>query len=879
MSMNCEDLIRKGLGRNMTEEEVMDMLAEAKTLARRAQGSVNAANMDPRKLSQQWQDRQAMELLARKRATHLQASARMRMAKLITDNFNGIESEGMMALLCGSAHARDAARFSVDAQRNALTNHYVGSMINDIERLGSEHLQIFTKGTLDKEIYMAMFARDNPNAKPVDVPQVAKDIADVICKWQEIARMDENHAGAWIGKVPLYVMRQSHDQAKLAKAGFEKWRDFIHDRLDWEMTADGIYKDISTDEGKLARERYLENVYNGLKTGVFEKVRNYGEMNIGGGGSLAGKVSRERRLHFKDGLARYEYDQTFGNSNLREGVIRGLMKSAGDTALMRVFGPSPNGNLKFVFSDIEGILKRTAQDRLPEWQKNRTKFENIMMELDGTINMAGNPTLAQVGRFVRAIQSMAKLGGAVISGLADVPGFAMEMRYQGHSFFKALAEGIASTAKGRGSLEQREILASCGVFFDSIIGNCISNFRQGDALGRMAALQNFFFKVNCLSWWTDSWKKSACLMMSHTLAQNKGRAFGDLNKKLARALKLYGIDEGRWDLLRSGATKAADGREYLTPEVALQASDAACEAYMKSKGMLTSPNRIKAFKEEMAEQLRSYFRDRTQYAMLEPDARTGSLIHQGTRAGTAVGEAMRLAMQFKSFPLVVLQRSMGREIYGYGADTLAKGLKQAIIRNDGERTGLPMFIIASTIAGYAAMTIKQLLKGKTPRDFTESPEAFGKIFLASLMQGGAFGIYGDFLFAEKSRVGGGFAENLLGPTASTVGDLLRYFQGAIRGEDVYAKAAFTVFNHVPGSNLFYLRSALDHAILYSLYEWMNPGFVERSRKRAERETNQTYFVEPNVWQWAQDKAAARKENLRLERLEKKREQRARENSK
>lgn len=876
MAINCEDIIRKGLKRSMSEAEIMEMLAEAKTLARRAQGGVNAANLDPRKLSQAWQDRQQMELIARKRATHLQAAARLKMNNLIKDNFQGIEVEGMKALLCGSAKVREGARFSADAQRNALTSHYVGSMVNELERLGPGHFEIFSKGTMDREIYQALFTIDNKNATPVNVPKEAMEIAQVIHKWQEIARMDENGAGAWIGKLPGYVLRQSHDQLKLSKAGYEKWKEFIEQRLDWERTRDGIYLDVSTDEGRLARDEYLRAVFQGLKTGVFEKTSSYGEMKIGGGGSLAGKVSRERSLHFKDGLSRFEYDQTFGSSTLREGVIRGLMKSAQDTALMRTFGPSPKGNMDLVFRDIEGFLSRTDENGLTKWQNNKEKFDNIMSELDGTVNMAGNPTLAQVGRVVRAIQSMAKLGSAMISGFADVPGFAMEMRYQGQGFWRSMAKGIAGLAKGRGSLAQREILSSCGVFFDSVIGNIVSNFRQGDALGKLAATQNLFFKLNCLSFWTDSWKKSACLMMSHRLALNKSMAFGALDKRLQRALNLYGIDEGRWDLLRSGKTKAADGRDYLTPDTAFQASDAAIEAYMKSKGMLVSENRIYKFREELAEQLRSYFRDRTQYAMLEPDARTGSIIHQGTRTGTGKGELARLVMQFKSFPIVVLQRSLGRELFGYGADTMGKAIKQAFVKSNGERTGLPMFIMASAIAGYISMTTKQLLKGKTPRDFTESPEAFAKVFFASLLQGGAFGLYGDFLFAEKSRLGGSFAESLLGPTASLAGDIYRYYQGAIRGEDVYSRAAFTVFNQLPGNNIFWLRPALDELIMNSLYEWANPGYVERSMKRAERETNQSYFKKPNVWNWAQDAAAARKENMRIEQARLRRERKMQE---
>ena len=81
--------------------------------------------------------------------------------------------------------------------------------------------------------------------------------AKIIMKWQETARVDENRAGAWIGKMPGYIVRQSHDILKIRAAGYESWRNTILPRLD-DATFDGI-----TD-----REGFLRGVYDGLASGV-----------------------------------------------------------------------------------------------------------------------------------------------------------------------------------------------------------------------------------------------------------------------------------------------------------------------------------------------------------------------------------------------------------------------------------------------------------------------------------------------------------------------------------------------------------------------------------------------------------------------------------
>src|SRR3546814_1332648 len=58
---------------------------------------------------------------------------------------------------------------------------------------------------------------------------------------------------------------------------------------------------------------------------------------------------------------------------------------------------------------------------------------------------------------------------------------------------------------------------------------------------------------------------------------------------------------------------------------------------------------------------------------------------------------------------------MGREVYGRGADTL----KTALRNGNGELLGLAQLMVWTTLAGYGAMSAKDILKGRTPRDPTD----------------------------------------------------------------------------------------------------------------------------------------------------------------
>lgn len=859
MPLNCEDLIRQALGRDMREEEILDFARDGARLARQARAGQAASGRAPDMAAHaaRWAERKKLAILARQRAEELQASARLAALRQVRDNFAGMEWEGVSALMVGGKHNRKGARLSVDSLRSSLGQHYLGSLVNELERLGPEHVNLLRKGVLDREIARALWSLGDAQLQ-YHGPAEAMEIAEVIHKWQEKARVDENNAGAWINALPGYIVRQSHDQLKIKRAGFEQWKADIETRLDWDRTADGRLAASITPADILARDQFLEEVYTGFITGIHEKFTPPGMtprpdplVSSATMGATAARASKQRVLHFRDGDAWFEYNGKYGRGQLVDGVISGLTKSANDTALMRVFGPSPRQNLQNMVADLNRMWRARQDDAsIRQMRKMQKRLDNQMKELDGSLNMEGNPDAAQVASLVRAVESMSKLGGALISGFSDVPLMAQEFYYQGRGFFSALSEGLSLLVRGRGTLEQREIIAQCGVFCDSMIGNLTSRFAGNELPGKASAMMNVFFKLNGLSWWTDSWRKSATLMMSHDLAGLRHQPWNLLPHQRRRVLSLYHIDEGLWEMLRKGQMQMADGRDYFTPDLAFQIGKSELQGYMNGKGLIINDQRVELFREEIASRLRAYFRDRVQYAVLEPDARTASIVHQGLAAGTPAGEALRFCMQFKSFPAVFLQRALGREIYGRGSDTLAAGLRQAIIPRGGEITGLMGMVAMTTVFGYVSMCAKQLLAGKNPRDFTQSPEDFAKVMTASLVQGGGLGILGDFLFGEKSRMGDGFLSTMAGPAMGSLSSIVSLYQSARDGEDVRATAFRTLWSHVPGNNLYWTRAAVDNLLLNSMYELMNPGYLKRMRRRVEKENNQTFWCEPHTWSWA-----------------------------
>ena len=597
-------------------------------------------------------------------------------------------------------------------------------------------------------------------------------------------------------------------------------------------------------------------MYDGLVSGDHLKSQtDVKSSGFRGPANLAKKLSQERVLHFRDGVAWHEYNQEYGTGNLREAVLRGLDLSGQNTALMRRLGTNPEANLNMALDVIkEDVRKGGDPEALANFNDaRRGPINNRFREVSGQTRIPGNATQARVAANVRAWQSLSKLGGALLSSFTDLPVAASEMRYQGRSFLGSLAEMSTGLLKGRGSAEQRQILSSFGVYADSMRGEIMRRFSADDSMGgKMSRGMSLFFKLNGLSWWTDANKASAGLMMSHNLAQNKGKAWGSLNSDYRRALSLYDLDAGKWDMLREMDMRMADGRDYMTTDGIADISDERIGEYLSGIGRPVSEGAIRETRQRLERSLRAYVNDRVSYAVLEPDARTRSIMNQGTQPGTVPGDLLRFVTQFKSFPAAYMQKTLGRELYGRGYTPTAlsnnfRGIRDAgtalsnALRNaNGERLALAQLILWTTAFGYLSMASKDVIKGREPR-----PADDYKTWMAAMVQGGGLGIFGDYLFGEANRFGNTALESAAGPTLGTVADVMNLWARAKEGDDTAASALRLAQNNTPFLNLFYTRIALDHLFLFSAQEALSPGSLRRTEERIRKENGQEFLIKPS----------------------------------
>ncbi|MBA6090024.1 hypothetical protein H4C81_14140 [Pseudomonas monteilii] len=835
----CADAVRAAAG-DMESNEIQEIFQllrgrNQEILAREgALGSEQAALRAADELAKQAEHAAIIE----RRNALINVRARARLVAFVRDQFADRPDLGIESFLVGTNLARQGSRLSVAAEQKALGDAYIGGMLADLDR--ADLTAVLARGDSDQDIADALW-RIGKGQDTKDLNPQVVEIAKIIQKYQEGARIDANRAGASIGKLPGYIARQSHDSEKMGAAGFERWAEEILPRLDTATFREGGNPMV-----------FLKGVYDGLVSGDHLKSPTGQQPNgFRGPANLAKKLSQERVLHFKDGVAWHEYNQLFGTGNLREAVLRGLDLSGQNTALMRRLGTNPEANLNMVMDVIKEDV-RAGGDPAALANFNTARrgvIDNRFKEVSGQTRIPGNATQARVAANVRAWQSLSKLGGALLSSFTDLPVAASEMRYQGQSFLGSLAEMGAGLMKGRGNTEQRQILSAYGVYADSMRGEIMRRFSADDSVGgKMSRGMSQFFRLNGLSWWTDANKASAGLMMAHNLAQNKGKAWASLNGDFKRALSLYDLDAGKWDLLREMDMRMADGRDYMTPDGIAGISDERIGQYLAERNRPVSAGAIRETRQDLERNLRAYVNDRVTYAVLEPDARTRSIMNQGTQPGTVPGDLLRFVTQFKSFPAAYMQKTLGRELYGRGYTPTALGngfrggrdLVEALRNGNGERLALAQLILWTTAFGYLSMASKDVTKGREPR-----PADDPKTWLAAMVQGGGLGIFGDYLFGEANRFGNSALESAAGPTIGTAADVINLWARAKEGDDTASSALRLAQNNTPFMNLFYTRIALDHLFLYSVQEAMNPGSLRRTEERIRQQNGQEFLVRPS----------------------------------
>ncbi|MDP9413173.1 MAG: hypothetical protein M3Q08_03585 [Pseudomonadota bacterium] len=618
----------------------------------------------------------------------------------------------------------------------------------------------------------------------------AREMAEAFRAATEELRLRFNAAGGAIGKLVDWAP-QSHDSLKVRAAGFDAWRAKIAPLLDRGRMIDDATGRPFDDE-----------TLNEVLREVFENIRTEGWANrapgAAGGRKTANRRAEHRFLHFKDAAAWFDYDAEFGTGNVFDAMMGHVEGMARDIAHMEVLGPNPAATVRWL---QDGLMKEAELDPDPKGallDKARTgglSIEKMYAVTSGALNAPVSTKWARRFGTVRSINVAQMLGTAAISAFTDI-GFQGKTRgFNGLPLTGALTGYLKLLSPG--SQADRRLAVRLGLIAEeaSKLGSVQQRY-LGESIGHewSRRLADGVLRASGLSAWTQAGRWAFGMEFLGHLADEAGKGLDQLSKPLRDALERYGIDAAGWDAIRASTPYEHKGARFLRPEDVVDA--------------------------KLADRLHAMVLTETDYAVPVASVRARAMMTFG-RPGTLAGELSRNMFLFKSFGVSMM--------LSHGARAMSlRPVNRAIYAVGGT--------IILTMLGAMAVQMKEIVKGRDPLPMEDAPEIKdgkfeGGFWARALLQGGGFGIFGDFLAAGTSERTGSLQEAILGPVVGTAADAFRYVSGNMEEADVARR-------YTPGGTLWYGRLAYERLLIDELRAWTDENYYDswaRMEKRAEEQ--------------------------------------------
>jgi hypothetical protein len=850
----CYDEIVAALGRELTPEEKAEIGSDLKELVSSIREKGDVGNLDElieqgaQKIIQEKQFRAAIN----KRNAIKNATANLKNYDYVMSVWADELGEGYRAVIGGSLLDRFGSKNSVDAHVKSTVAEATMGLHS---RLVSEELDgIVGRKEFEEDLFTALAEHNKEKPDPAVFSKLNPEIvraAQIMSEAQEIGRKRANLAGAAISKREGYALAQTHDAQKIAKAAGHQykanspehraaWKEFVRDKLNWD--------EMAPNRTAESREKYLDEMFTQFATGVHVTFGDTSKSFGSSSQNIGARLSRERKIIFKNPKFEFEYNKKFGSQDgIFGGFLQGLQRVARDTAIMEKLGPDASANLKQLQEKIlQKLVKENNTEAIEKFNKSLDFTNKVFDVVTGAANIPGNPEAAALFSKLRGAMRLGDLPAAVISSLTDIINAAATLNYGAGRNYASLFKGMAETVSGivdsfgGASKKERAAVSAELRFFTDTIANAAERFDATDISqpGILSKMQQIMFKYTGLTGWQDGVRRAAAKGTSVRYALYADTALKDLPQGMSAVLRQYGIDEKGWDTIRSAPQMEIGGDFYLSPN----SLDNLTAEQIKAAG---GKKKIKELKDNFG----NLFTDVSSTAATEPGAIEKAMLSQGQKPGTAPREMLNAATMYKTFTVTLMRKHLGRELKGYSQDNISVVQGLARLFNGKNKQGamaLANSIAFGAIFGYASGSLKEITKGRTPR-VPETKEDFAKIMAASLAQSGALGLYGDFLFGQTDRFGRNFSSALLGPMVGRVDDIAKIYGSLYSDEDTAAKIFQFAKSNTPGVNAvfnsFYTRVPMDYAITYRFQEWMNPGYLMRMERKL-REKNQEFWLPP-----------------------------------
>ena len=649
----------------------------------------------------------------------------------------------------------------------------------------------------------------------------AKEMATAVSTVLETLRKKFNRAGGSIAKNEKFHLPQKHNNLEITKAGYEEWREEILSTVSPNDMIDQLTGLAFTAKSLEASEA-LRDVYESITTEGANKMKP----GAGGRGkSLANQRQDHRFLVFKDADSWLKYQRRFGDDNVFDNIISHISNMSRDIAMMEILGPNPNATVTF----MKDTLSKQAKMAKDEALKNKARvtgkrIDEMYMAISGKNNSPINSKFASTMAGTRQILQSAQLGAAAISAITDVNFQRMARQFAGLPQTKIIGDYLKYISP-LGAKEKGELAISSGLIAEGWTSLAAGQMRfVGDMSGPEVTrrISDFVMRASLLSPMTSAGRWAFGMEFMGTVARNAGKAFDELDPNFRSTMERYNIKSSQWDIIRTTDPYDDKGAKFIRPTDISARTDL-------DEGLRTN----------ISTRLLEMINTETNFAVPSTSVRGSTFLTGGTQPGTMSGEMARSFAMYKNFGVTLVNTYLMR-----GMQLPQSSSKGAYFSN---------LIISTTVMGALAMQLKEVSKGRDPREMIGDTEETAKFWFAALMQGGGLGIFGDFLTSGTSRFGSGLADTVAGPVVGAIDDVSKLTIGnlyqAATGQDTNVASELVKFTqrYTPGSSLWYGRLALERKVWDQMQLMTDPKAKSKFRRvesKARTETGQKYWWGP-----------------------------------
>lgn len=774
----------------------------------------------------------------------------------------------MVSKLLGVGEWFVGARDSIEAQQAGLNSMYNGPFIQSLE-------QISLKAGKDKNFLIKALSREGKDITPDELdfvneahtagssnnPLMAEAAKEYVALQRELAKHNADEGGL-IRSLENRGLKNTHSTVRILKGTDAEWANFINPLLDWDRMAPSL--------SPVKRVELLTELVSEIKMG--------GDINstLSAPGVRSTSIVRNahRGLHFLNGEAQLIYHKRYGNGTILGSIQNDIKYQTRDLALMKNMGSDPHQMLtRLVDNETIRLAKiknaappdskvaKEAQKQLDDLRKAYVQGVVPSGELPGMLTLLTgenespvNVTLSNVGRAVRLATAWSKMGMSGVMTLNDIHTTSNHERAIGIPL-NQIIKGVFTDFIPLKDRAKRKAIQNLGFLLHADLGMSMSRFGfLGEPNGRMTKLNNLLYSVNGTTYLSETKKAQYAFRASVFMGENRSKNWNELSGNMQAWLEYHGYRKKDWPFMRQMMVEE-NGQPYMF-------IPSAARTFTQEQLMpLTSKHFNDLDADGQAREIRNirrgleikglaFLADDVGFGVYEPNLKTNYYqTGGGKRSGTWVGEFFKSASQFKSWPITWLEKGFKGQAH------LNFSEKRALSRGDkatlGQKTRgaaysaslsairMSSYVARAMVVGAVVLTIKDILNGKSPRDFTKK-ETLTELFLFSGV-GSFFADVATGSLDTKERV----SEFILGPSISAAARLVAAGGKAASGDPVSgAKEVGKVAqSYVPGGNMWFAKVALDRVLMNSVSDYLSPGTIRRREKRMKKEFGQSYWYD------------------------------------